>query len=147
MSDSDVGTLRELTALLGVAGYEDTVIARMRDEFSALAHDVEVDPLGTWSRTSRRRFPMLPVWSSSPTWTKWASSSERSSRTASYAWNASEACPKRACPVRRSSRQDRRRLPPRGDGPEGPSPHAARGEVPRRADPDGLCRLRLLVQG
>ncbi len=46
MPDPDVAALRELTALLGVAGFEDAVIGRMREEFSAVAQEVEVDPLG-----------------------------------------------------------------------------------------------------
>ena len=36
----------DLTALLGVAGFEDAVIGRMREEFSAVTQEVEVDPLG-----------------------------------------------------------------------------------------------------
>lgn len=46
MPDLDTTTLHELTSLFGVAGFEDPVIARMRDAFLALANDVEVDPLG-----------------------------------------------------------------------------------------------------
>ena len=73
-------TLRELTALDGVAGQEMAVVRWLKERFAPLADEVVVDRMGNVLATKRGGRGRTS--SSPPTRTRSAGSSRRSSRTA-----------------------------------------------------------------